>query len=69
MAAVVLGLDAVLGSIGWHDAGVIITTLRIMLLTSAGAVAFVIGALILGLRELRVLPGMVLRRRRAPEVL
>jgi putative peptidoglycan lipid II flippase len=67
MAAVVVGLDAVLGGMGWHDAGLIITALRIMLLAGAGAVAFVIAALVIGLRELHVLPGMVLRRRRVSE--
>jgi hypothetical protein len=62
-AAVLLG-DAVLGALGWHDAGVLITALRVLGLAGVGAVTFVIAGVLLGLSEIRTLPAMVLRRGR-----
>ncbi|MCD4686212.1 MAG: murein biosynthesis integral membrane protein MurJ [Anaerolineae bacterium] len=64
MGAAVLGVDAVFGALDWHDAGFIITALRIMVLAGVGGVTFVIAGVLLGLQELRALPGMVLRRAR-----
>jgi len=60
-AAVLLG-DAALGALGWHEAGVIITALRVLGLAGVGAVTFVIAGVLLGLGEIRALPAMVLRR-------
>lgn len=65
MGAAVLAADAVLGAMGWHDAGVIRTALRVLGLAGVGAVAFVSAALVLGVREIRALPALVLRRRAA----
>ena len=65
MGAAVLAADAVFGAMGWHDAGVIFTTLRIFGLAGVGAVTFVIAGVLFGLREIRALPAMVLRRRAA----
>jgi peptidoglycan biosynthesis protein MviN/MurJ (putative lipid II flippase) len=65
MGAAVLAADAVFGAMGWHEAGVILTTLRIFGLAGVGAVTFVIAGVLLGLREIRALPAMVLRRRAA----
>lgn len=62
MGAGVLGVDAVLGAMGWHDAGFIITALRIMVLAGVGGVVFVVAGILLGLQEIRALPSMVLRR-------
>ena len=66
MATVVVVTDRVLGAIGWHEAGFLITAVRVLLLTGAGAASFVVAAIVLGVREIRALPGMVLRRRPAP---
>jgi len=62
MAAAVLAADAVLGALGWHDAGTIRTALRVLALAGVGAVAFTVAGIVAGLREIRALPGMVLRR-------
>ncbi len=62
MAAAVLALDAVLGAAGLHNAGTILTALRVLLLAGVGAVTFVIAAVLLGVQEIRTLPRMVLRR-------
>ena len=62
MAAAVLAADAVMGALGWHDAGVILTTLRVLGLAGVGAVTFAAAGMALGLREIRALPAMVLRR-------
>ncbi len=62
MGAAVLAADAVFGVLGWHDAGVILTGLRVMGLAGVGAVIFVIAGVLLGLEEIRTLPGLVLRR-------
>lgn len=68
MAAVVLSVDAIFGQLGWHDAGLLISALRVLALAGAGAIAFVAAALIFGVREIRALPRLVLRRRaEAPE--
>lgn len=67
MTAVVLGVDAIFGQLGWHDAGLLISVLRVLGLAGAGAVAFVAAALAFGVREIRALPQLVLRRR--PETL
>jgi putative peptidoglycan lipid II flippase len=66
MGVAVLLADAGLGVMGWHDAGVILTTLRVMGLAGVGAVTFVIAGALLGLREIRTLPGLILRRRKPP---
>jgi putative peptidoglycan lipid II flippase len=65
MGAAVLAADAVFGVMGWHEAGVILTTLRIFGLAGVGAVTFVIAGIVFGLREIRALPAMVFRRRSA----
>lgn len=65
MAAVVLAADAVFGALGFHDAGLVLTALRVLGLAGVGAVTFVIAGLVVGLRELRTLPGMVRRREQA----
>ncbi|MBN1203091.1 MAG: murein biosynthesis integral membrane protein MurJ [Anaerolineae bacterium] len=62
MGAAVLGVDAALGAIGWHDAGVLITAVRVLLLAGVGAAAFVVAAILLGVDEIRSLPRLVLRR-------
>jgi len=62
MAAAVLAADAVMGALGWHDAGTIRTALRVLALAGVGAVAFTVAGIVAGLREIRALPGMVLRR-------
>lgn len=62
MAAAVLAADAVLGALGWHDAGTIRTALRVLALAGVGAVAFTVAGIVAGLSEIRALPGMVLRR-------
>jgi len=62
MAAAVLAADAVMGALGWHDAGTIRTALRVLGLAGVGAVAFTLAGIVAGLREIRALPGMVLRR-------
>lgn len=69
MAAVVLGTDAILGRMGWHDAGIVISALRVLGLAAVGALAYVAGALALGVQEIRALPSLVLRRRRADAAL
>ncbi len=68
MAGAVLGTDAVFAARGWHDAGFILTVLRVMGLAGVGAVTFVAAGIALGLREIRALPALVLRRRSAAEV-
>ncbi len=62
MAGAVLGADAVFGALGWHTAGFIITVVRVLGLAGAGAVAFVVAGILLGLREIRTLPRLILRR-------
>ena len=62
MAAAVLAADAVMGALGWHDAGALLTALRVLGLAGVGAVAFTAAGIMVGLREIRALPGMVLRR-------
>lgn len=62
MAAAVLAADAVMGALGWHDAGVLLTALRVLGLAGVGAVAFTVAGIVVGLRDIRALPGMVLRR-------
>ncbi|MBN1565213.1 MAG: oligosaccharide flippase family protein, partial [Anaerolineae bacterium] len=68
MAGAVLVIDALLGAIHFHDAGTIKTALRVFVLAGAGAVTFVIAGVLLGLREIRTLPGMVLRRNTSPRL-
>ena len=65
MAASVLLADAVLGVMGFHDAGTIRTALRVMALAGVGAIAYVVAGLAAGMGELRALPGLFLRRRAA----
>ncbi len=65
MVAVVLGVDALLGRLGWHDAGLLLSALRVLGLAGAGAIAFVLSALAFGVQEIRALPKLVLRRRAA----
>ena len=65
MSAAVLAADAVFGVMGWHEAGVILSTLRIFGLAGVGAVTFVIAGMMFGLREIRTLPAMIFRRRSA----
>jgi peptidoglycan biosynthesis protein MviN/MurJ (putative lipid II flippase) len=62
MGAAVLLADAVFGAMGWHNAGVVRSALRVMGLAGVGLVAFVIAALVVGIKELRTLPAMLLRR-------
>jgi len=69
MGAVVLVTDAGFGALGWHDAGVILTALRVLGLAGVGAVTFVIAGVVVGLEEIRTLPALVLRRRRPAAVL
>ncbi|HVO69331.1 MAG TPA: murein biosynthesis integral membrane protein MurJ, partial [Aggregatilineaceae bacterium] len=66
MGTAVLLADAGLGVMGWHNAGVILTALRVMGLAGVGAVTFVVAGTMLGLREIRTLPGLILRRRKPP---
>ncbi|MBN1681241.1 MAG: murein biosynthesis integral membrane protein MurJ [Anaerolineae bacterium] len=67
MGAAVLLVDAGLGAMGWHDdPGVIITALRVMVLAGTGAVTFVVAGIGFGLREIRALPGLLLRRGDVP---
>lgn len=66
MGAVVLAADALLGALGWHEAGVLITALRVLGLAGVGAVTFVVAGVLFGLSEIRTLPAMVLRRGKAP---
>jgi putative peptidoglycan lipid II flippase len=66
MGAAVLLADAGLGVMGWHDAGLILTTLRVMGLAGVGAVTFVIAGTLFGLREIRTLPALILRREKRP---
>lgn len=66
MGIAVLAADAVFGAMGWHDAGTILTAMRVLGLAGVGAVAFVIAGTLFGLREIRALPGLVLRRKTAP---
>ncbi len=65
MVAVVLGVDALLGRLGWHDAGLLLSALRVLGLAGAGAIAFGLSALAFGVQEIRALPDLVLRRRAA----
>ncbi len=65
MVAVVLGVDALLGRLGWHDAGLLLSALRVLGLAGAGAIAFGLSALAFGVQEIRALPKLVLRRRAA----
>lgn len=62
MAAAVLGADAVFGALGWHDAGFVLTALRVLGMAGVGAVTFIVAGIALGLREIRTLPALVLRR-------
>jgi putative peptidoglycan lipid II flippase len=62
MGIAVLAADGVLGAMGFHNAGTIRTGLRVMALTGVGGVTFVVAGALLGLREIRALPGLVLRR-------
>jgi len=64
MGAAVLGADAVFGALGWHEAGVALTGLRVLGLAGVGAVTFAVAGVLFGLQEIRTLPAMVLRRRR-----
>lgn len=63
MALVVLGADALLGRLGWHDAGLLLSVLRVLGLAGVGAVAFALSALAFGVQEIRAVPQLVLRRR------
>jgi putative peptidoglycan lipid II flippase len=65
MGAAVLLADVVLGAMGWHEAGVILTAMRVLGLAGVGAVTFVVAAMLLGIQEIRALPRMVLRRKAA----
>jgi peptidoglycan biosynthesis protein MviN/MurJ (putative lipid II flippase) len=68
MGAGVLLVDALMGVIGWHDAGFVITAIRVLVLAGTGAVTFVAAALVLGVQEVRILTRLA-RRRRAAAVL
>jgi hypothetical protein len=52
-------LDAIMGAMGWHDAGFIIAALRTLLLAGVGLIVFVAAGILLGIREIRALPGML----------
>ncbi len=65
MGVVVSAADAVLGAGGFHDAGVKLTVLRVLVLVGVGGVTFVLVGVALGLREIRMLPALLLRRERA----
>ncbi len=62
MALGVLVADAGFGVLGWHDGGVVLTALRVLGLAGVGGLVFVLAAVLMGLREIRTLPRMVLRR-------
>ncbi|HEX3049580.1 MAG TPA: lipid II flippase MurJ, partial [Aggregatilineaceae bacterium] len=62
MGIAVLVVDGLFGVIGWHDAGVIITALRVLVLAGVGTVTFVVAAILLGVQEIRSLPQLVRRR-------
>ncbi len=62
MAVAVWAADSILGALGFHDAGTIRTALRLLALAGVGAVTFVVAGVLLGLREIRALPGFILRR-------
>jgi putative peptidoglycan lipid II flippase len=68
MGAAVLLADAIFGQMGWHDAGFMITALRVMGLAGVGVVSFVAAALLFRLDEIKLLGGLLLRRRRAAAV-
>jgi putative peptidoglycan lipid II flippase len=59
MAVALLVLDAIMGAMGWHDAGFIIAALRTLLLAGVGLIVFVAAGILLGIREIRALPGML----------
>ncbi|NDJ76208.1 MAG: hypothetical protein GYB65_08105, partial [Chloroflexi bacterium] len=67
MGVAVVGVDAVLGAMGWHEDSLVLTTLRILALAGTGAVTFLVAAILLGVQEIRALPGMVLRRKPAAD--
>lgn len=62
MGVAVLAADAVLGALNFHNAGTIKTGLRILALAGVGGLTFLIAGILLGLREIRALPGMIRRR-------
>ncbi len=64
MGVAVLATDSALGAAGFHNAGVARTVLRVLVLTSVGAGTFAAAGLALGLREIRTLPTLLLRRER-----
>ena len=64
MGAAVLATDAALGAAGFHDAGTWRTALRVLTLAGVGGLAFVVAGVALGLREIRTLPALLLRRER-----
>ena len=64
MGAAVLAADAALGAAGFHEAGVKRTVLRVLTLAGVGGLAFVVAGVALGLREIRTLPALLLRRER-----
>ncbi|MBI5958700.1 MAG: hypothetical protein HY866_08195, partial [Chloroflexi bacterium] len=68
MGAAVLLFDAVLGVMGWHEAGFILTALRVMGLAGVGAVSFVAAGLLFRLNELTTLWRLVVRRKARPAV-
>ncbi len=64
MSAAVLATDAALGAAGFHDAGTLRTIARVLTLAGVGGLAFVVAGVALGLREIRALPTLLLRRER-----
>jgi len=62
MGGAVLAVDSVLGTLGFHDAGTIRTALRVLALAGVGALTYVAAGVLFGLREIRALPGFILRR-------
>src|SRR5690554_418052 len=65
MSIAVVAADSVLGRLGWHDAGIVLSAARVLGLAVVGAGVFAVSALAFGVQELRALPRLVLRRRSA----
>ncbi len=61
MGIAVLVVDGLLGAIGWHDAGVLVSALRVLGLAGVGTVTFVVSAVLFGVQEIRSLPRLVRR--------
>ncbi len=65
MAMAIVALDALLRALGLDDAGLVRVIVRLAILLAAGAVAYVLAGLLLGMTEIREAWALLRQRRRA----